>query len=48
MRGLIPFLTLMMVSHQAYSEVQIQAQSENANTGLTIRESGQIDSSVKG
>ncbi|MBF5040323.1 hypothetical protein INP77_12555 [Methylophilus sp. 13] len=48
MRGLIPILTLMMVSHQAYSEVQIQAQSENANTGLTIQESGQIDASVKG
>lgn len=48
MRGLIPFLTLMMVSHQAYSEVQIQEQSGIANTGLTIQESGQIDSSVKG
>lgn len=48
MRGLIPFLTLMVVSHQAYSEVQIQEQSGIANTGLTIQESGQIDSSVKG
>lgn len=48
MRGLVTFLTLMMVSHQAYSEVQTQAQSENANTGLIIQESGQIDSSVKG
>lgn len=48
MRGLIPFLTLMMVSHQAYSEVQTQAQSGIANTGLIIQESGQIDSSVKG
>lgn len=48
MKGLIPFLILIMVSHQAYSEVQNQAQSGIANTGLIIQESGQIDSSVKG
>lgn len=48
MKGLIPFLTLIMVSHQAYSEVQNQEHSGIANTGLIIQESGQIDSSVQG
>jgi hypothetical protein len=48
MRTTISFLTLMMLSQLAHSEVQIAEQNEIANPALTIQESGQIDSSVKG
>lgn len=48
MRTTISFLTLMMLSQLAHSEVQIEEQNEIANPALTIQESGQIDSSVKG
>lgn len=48
MRTTISFLTLMMLSQLAHSEVQIAEQNKIANPALTILESGQIDSSVKG
>lgn len=48
MRATISFLGLMMLSQLAHSEVQIAEQNEIANPALTILESGQIDSSVKG
>lgn len=48
MRPTISFLTLMMLSQLALSEVQIEEQNKIANPALTIQESGQIDASVKG
>ena len=48
MRTMISFLIVMMLSQLAHSEVQIAEQSEVTNPALTIQESGQIDSSVKG
>lgn len=48
MRIMISVLSLMMLSQVAHSEVQISEEAPTANTVLTIQESGQIDSSVKG
>lgn len=45
---MIPFLMLMSLSQLAHSEEHIQELSAPPNPVLSIQESGQIDSSVKG